>query len=310
MLAVTEQGRLAALRQEVPGPPGPRGAARPTLLQTAEQTTKPGRWKVPSGILPGHPGCSCANLGGREPGSGSRQPGSHREPVGACQALPQTQNLFRSGGPAEGGGAMGSACRLREAWSGSEAAAPTQDDGARSSRAEPVAPGTLTGGWGCRWSRSGHKGASSSAVGGGWPCVCSRGLLVTLGRACPCQGLALSISDAGRGRAEEKQRALCAPASSRGPKVRGPPCVKAGPRAPVPSSARPSGECCVSTATDPAHVTETFCSLELVSRTFTYKHFCVAGQFRGLFRRQGDLLWPCPVTVSPGGPRCRAVRSR
>lgn len=279
-------------------PRAPRGGPpRPGTRPQSRQQSRAGG-KFPLALCPGTLGAAVPTWAGgsRGQGPGSHSTGSQR---GLANRPPtQTREPLCSGGRQRGAGGT-------EARGGSEAAAPSRADGASSPRAEPRVPGTLRGAGGCRSSRSPHKGASSSAVGRGWPRVCSRGLLATLGGA--CQGLALSEEGPRKGRGEEG--ALCAPASSRGPEVQGPSCAKAA-RAPLSSSARPSEEPCLhSNSPRPCHGDRSQ-SLELVSRTFTHKHSCVAAQFRGLFRSQGDVSWPRPVTVSPGGPRCQAVRSR
>lgn len=265
-------------------PRAPRGGPpRPGTRPQSRQQSRAGG-KFPLALCPGTLGAAVPTWAGgsRGQGPGSHSTGSQR---GLANRPPtQTREPLCSGGRQRGAGGT-------EARGGSEAAAPSRADGASSPRAEPRVPGTLRGAGRCRSSRSGVAGPVSA------PVVSSRPWAERVKASlCPRKG-----------RGEEG--ALCAPASSRGPEVQGPSCAKAA-RAPLSSSARPSEEPCLhSNSPRPCHGDRSQ-SLELVSRTFTHKHSCVAAQFRGLFRSQGDVSWPRPVTVSPGGPRCQAVRSR
>lgn len=70
MLAITEEGKSwSFLCEAAQGNPGalqpPEGARVPgPRTQSTEQTTKPGRWKIPSGILPRYPGRAGARSAG------------------------------------------------------------------------------------------------------------------------------------------------------------------------------------------------------------------------------------------------------
>lgn len=171
-------------------PRAPRGGPpRPGTRPQSRQQSRAGG-KFPLALCPGTLGAAVPTWAGgsRGQGPGSHSTGSQR---GLANRPPtQTREPLCSGGRQRGAGGT-------EARGGSEAAAPSRADGASSPRAEPRVPGTLRGAGGCRSSRSPHKGASSSAVGRGWPRVCSRGLLATLGGA--CQGLALSEEGLRRG---------------------------------------------------------------------------------------------------------------
>lgn len=182
---------MAALRQEVPGPPGPRGAAPPGPAPDRRADNKAGQVESSLWRSARAPWVQLCQPG--QAGAGVRvQAATAQGASGGWPTAPptQTREPLCSGGRQRGAGGT-------EARGGSEAAAPSRADGASSPRAEPRVPGTLRGAGGCRSSRSPHKGASSSAVGRGWPRVCSRGLLATLGGA--CQGLALSEEGPRRG---------------------------------------------------------------------------------------------------------------
>lgn len=220
-------------------PRAPRGGPpRPGTRPQSRQQSRAGG-KFPLALCPGTLGAAVPTWAGgsRGQGPGSHSTGSQR---GLANRPPtQTQEPLCSGGRQRGAGGT-------EARGGSEAAAPSRADGASSPRAEPRVPGTLRGAGGCRSSRSPHKGASSSAVGRGWPRVCSRGLLATLGGA--CQGLALSEEGPRRGGSS-----VCTGIVAqryRVPRVRRRP-GPLSPPLPDPQKSR------VSTATVPGHVTET-----------------------------------------------------
>lgn len=98
-LCEAAQGNLGALLQIPWGPalPWPR-------IQTTEQTTKAGRWKIPSGSLPRHPGWQLCQAGRAKAGSPGYQQaawqpqGAGKGPVKVSPAqLPptaQTQKLY------------------------------------------------------------------------------------------------------------------------------------------------------------------------------------------------------------------------